>query len=90
MSLSHARRVRQAWKKRARKHPASEGIGTNAKLASTIVMDMLAAVLLLVAYLRGQSEHVERLWIEGRLTWQMLPLLILTFVVVGLAQVLLP
>ncbi len=53
-------------------------------------MDMLAAVLLLVAYLRGQSEHVERLWIEGRLTWQMLPLLILTFVVVGLAQVLLP
>lgn len=56
----------------------------------TLVMAALAAVLLLAALLRGQGEHREGLRAGLTMTAQVLPLLVLAFLVAGLVQAMLP
>lgn len=64
--------------------------GGKGMLVATLVMAGLAAFLLLVGYRRGGGEHVEGLRLALRMTVQILPLLVLSFVVAGMAQALLP
>jgi uncharacterized membrane protein YraQ (UPF0718 family) len=62
----------------------------NAMLVPTIVMGALALALLLLAYFRGQGEHVAGARTGLELTAQVLPLLLFAFLAAGLVQVLLP
>jgi len=57
---------------------------------ATWVMAGLAVALLVVAHLRGRQVAVAGLTRGGTLLWDNLPLLLLSFAVAGLAQVLLP
>ena len=59
-------------------------------LIPTLIMAGLALALLLVGYHRGQSEHLDGLRSAGRMTLDILPLLVCAFVVAGMAGVLLP
>lgn len=55
---------------------------------ATIVMFSLAAALVAVGYFRGQ--HVAGLKVGGKMLVQVLPVLLASFAVAGLAQVLIP
>ena len=57
-------------------------------LASTVIMGVLAAALLAVAYFKG--AHMAGLSQAMRMTVQILPLLIFAFIIAGVVQVLLP
>ena len=59
-------------------------------LIPTLVMAAIAAILLVVAFFRGQGEHLVGLRAALDMTVQILPLLIFAFIVAGLVQVLLP
>ena len=59
-------------------------------LASTIIFAVLAAVLLYVGYSRGKGEHIAGLKTAFSILWQILPMLVLAFIVAGMVQVLLP
>ena len=59
-------------------------------LASTVIFAVLAAVLLYVGYSRGKGEHVAGLKAAFSILLQILPMLILAFIVAGMVQVLLP
>ena len=59
-------------------------------LVSTIIFAVLAAVLLYVGYSRGKGEHVAGLKAAFSILLQILPMLILAFIVAGMVQVLLP
>lgn len=61
-----------------------------AMLVPTLVMFVLAAILLLVAWKQGDGKHLEGVKSAGRITLETLPLLVCAFLVAGLAQVLLP
>ncbi len=59
-------------------------------LASTIIFAVLAAVLLFVGYSRGEGQHIAGLKAGFSIFVQILPMLILAFIVAGMVQVLLP
>ena len=59
-------------------------------LIPTLVMGVLALVLFIVAYQKGQGQHVGGMKSALNMTIQVLPLLIFAFVVAGMIQVLLP
>lgn len=59
-------------------------------LIPTLVIGVVAAVLVLVAWGKGDGRHVEGLRVAVRLTLQVIPLLAFTYVLVGMMQVLLP
>ena len=59
-------------------------------LIPTIIMGVLALVLLFIGYHRGQAEHISGIKSALNMTVQILPLLILAFIVAGMIQVLLP
>ena len=56
----------------------------------TITMAVLAIALLVAAYLRGGGEHIAGLKSTGTMLVQIMPLLVLAFVVAGMIQVLIP
>ncbi|MDZ7372377.1 MAG: permease [candidate division KSB1 bacterium] len=56
----------------------------------TLVMAVVAGLLFLVAYSKGQGQHLQGLMIGLRLTAEVLPLLVLSFVAAGIIQVLVP
>ena len=56
----------------------------------TIVMGVLAIVLILVGYYKGQGEHVEGLKSGMNMILGILPLLVFAFIIAGMAQVLFP
>ena len=56
----------------------------------TIVMGVLAIVLLLIGYYKGQGQHLSGLKSGLNMTVEILPLLIMAFIVAGMVQVLLP
>lgn len=58
-------------------------------LIATIIMAFLAIILMWIGYVQG-NKHVEGLQIAGRLTFEVLPLLIFAFIVAGMVQVILP
>ena len=59
-------------------------------LIPTIIMAVLAIVLVFIGYQKGGGEHVLGLKAAGTLLFQVLPLLVLAFIVAGMIQTLIP
>ena len=59
-------------------------------LAATIIFAVLAVILLSVGYYRGEGQHITGLKAGFAILIQILPLLILAFIVAGMVQALLP
>lgn len=59
-------------------------------LIPTIVMGALALILFLLAYHRGEGQHIAGVKSGLRITLQVLPLLIFAFIAAGMVQVLIP
>lgn len=59
-------------------------------LGPTFVMAILAVLLIVTGYLRGDQQHVAGLKAAAGMTLQVLPLLVCAFIVAGMIQVLLP
>jgi uncharacterized membrane protein YraQ (UPF0718 family) len=59
-------------------------------LVPTLVMAVLAAVLLLVCYGRGEGQHLTGLKFALSMTAGLLPMLICAFIVAGMIQALIP
>jgi uncharacterized membrane protein YraQ (UPF0718 family) len=59
-------------------------------LIPTIIMGVVAVVLLYIGYQRGGGEHLIGLKSAGNLLLQIIPLLVLAFIVAGMVQVLVP
>ncbi len=57
---------------------------------TTLVLAVVAIILLLVAFWRGRDLPQAGLMAAGRTLWRNLPLLLLGFVIAGLAQVVIP
>lgn len=69
--------------------------GENKKMASqmlipTIIMALLAFILFLVGYYRGEGQHIIGLKAALNMTIQIIPLLIFALIIAGMIQVLLP
>lgn len=59
-------------------------------LIPTIVLGVIALVLLLVGYYRGEGQHVQGVKSALHMTVEILPLLAFAFMVAGMVQALLP
>ena len=59
-------------------------------LVPTIIMGVIAVVLLFIGYQKGGGEHILGLKSAGNILIQILPLLILAFIVAGMIQVIIP
>ena len=59
-------------------------------LVPTIIMGVLAAILVLLAYRQGGEGHILGLKYAGNMLLQIIPLLIFAFIIAGMVQVLLP
>ena len=59
-------------------------------LIPTIIIGVIAVALLFIGYQRGGGEHILGLKAAGSLLLQVIPLLILAFIVAGMVQVLIP
>ncbi len=59
-------------------------------LIPTIVMGIIAAVLIFIAYNKGGGEHILGLKSAGSMLVQIIPLLIFAFIIAGMVQILLP
>ena len=51
----------------------------------TIIMGVLAIILLFIGYYKGQGQHISGMKSALSMTVQILPLLVLAFIVAGLA-----
>lgn len=56
----------------------------------TLVMGVLALVFLVIGYLAGDGKHLLGLKSAGRMTLEILPLLLFAFIIAGMVQVLVP
>lgn len=59
-------------------------------LIPTIVMGIFALVLFFIGFQKGQGQHISRIKIALDMVIQILPLLIFSFIVAGMVQVLVP
>ena len=59
-------------------------------LIATIIMAVLAVIFVLIAYFRGEGQHINGMKVGFNMTIQILPLLIFAFIVAGMVQVLIP
>jgi uncharacterized protein len=59
-------------------------------LIPTTVMGVIAIILLYIGYQKGGGEHFAGLKITGNLLLEITPLLIFSFTIAGMAQVLIP
>ncbi|MBA7485217.1 hypothetical protein ES707_20755 [subsurface metagenome] len=59
-------------------------------LIPTLIMGIIAFILLLLAYYRGQGQHIAGIRIALNIMIEILPLLILSFIVAGMVEVLIP
>lgn len=59
-------------------------------LIPTIIMGVLAFVLLVIGYSKGQGQHIRGMSSALNMTVEILPLLVFAFIVAGMIQVLLP
>lgn len=57
---------------------------------TTLVLGGIAMAMLVVAFWRGRDLPVAGLMAAGRTLWDNLPILLLSFLIAGLAQVLIP
>jgi uncharacterized membrane protein YraQ (UPF0718 family) len=62
----------------------------SAMLIPTIIMGALAIIFLFIGYYKGQGQHVSGIKSALNMTVVILPLLIFSFIVAGMIQVLLP
>ncbi len=72
------------------KKRTSKNRGFRQMLIPTIIMGVIAAVLLFISYQKGGGEHILGLKAAGNLLLQITPLLILSFIVAGMVQQLVP
>ena len=68
----------------------NEKKGRSKMLIPAVIMFLLAVVLFIIAYNRGQGEHIAGLRTAGNLMIQILPIFTCAMLVAGLVQVLLP
>ena len=59
-------------------------------LIPTIIMGVIAATVLIIAYQKGGGTHILGLQSAGNLLLEVLPLLIFAFIVAGTVQLLIP
>ena len=59
-------------------------------LIPTIIMGVLAIILLSIGYYKGQGQHISGLRSALNMTIEILPLLVFSFIVAGMVQVLVP
>ena len=59
-------------------------------LIPTIIMGVIAIVLLVIGYQKGGGEHISGLKSAGNMLLQITPLLIFSFIIAGMIQVLAP
>jgi len=59
-------------------------------LIPTIVMALIAVILVVIGYSKGEGQHVTGLKSALKMTIDILPLLIFAFIVAGMIKVLLP
>jgi len=59
-------------------------------LIPTIIMGIIAFILLLITYYKGEGQHINGIKIALNTMIEILPLLILSFIVAGMVQVLIP
>jgi uncharacterized membrane protein YraQ (UPF0718 family) len=64
--------------------------GLRKMLMPTIIMGMIAVIMLYIGYQKGGREHIEGLKITGDLLMEITPLLIFSFIIAGMIQVLIP
>ncbi len=64
--------------------------GSKSMDTTTLVLAIVAVVLIAIAFFRGRDLPLDGLLAAGRALWRNLPLLLLGFVVAGMAQVLIP
>lgn len=62
----------------------------NNMLIPTVVMALLAVVLVIIGYSKGEGQHVTGLKSALKMTTEILPLLVFAFIVAGMIKVLLP
>jgi len=67
----------------------SEG-GSLRMIIPTMVMGILAVILFLIGYNKGEGQHISGIRQGFNLVIEILPLLIFAFIVAGMVQVLLP
>jgi uncharacterized membrane protein YraQ (UPF0718 family) len=58
--------------------------------ATTLILAAVAAILLVIAFWQGRSLPQAGLQAAGKTLWRNLPMLLLSFVIAGLVQVLIP
>ena len=56
----------------------------------TIIMAVLAIILYIIAYVKGEGQHITGMKSAFQITIETLPLIIFAFIVAGLVQTLLP
>ena len=59
-------------------------------VAPTIILGVVALVLIIIAYRRGNNEHIIGLKSAGNILIQIAPLLVFAFITAGLAQAIIP
>ncbi|MDP6142372.1 MAG: permease [Dehalococcoidales bacterium] len=59
-------------------------------LIPTIIMGVIAVALLIIAYQRGDGEHILGLKSSGSLLLEVMPLLVFAFIVAGIIPLLVP
>lgn len=59
-------------------------------LIPTIIMGVLAFVLVIIGYSRGQGEHINGMKSALNMTVEIIPLLVFAFIIAGMVRVLLP
>ncbi len=64
--------------------------GLRRMLLPTIVMGIIAVIMLYIGYQRGGGAHIAGLKITGNLLLEITPLLIFSFIIAGMIQVLIP
>lgn len=59
-------------------------------LMSTLIMAILAVILLLAGYLKGESLHIKGFKFGINMAFEILPMLMFAFIIAGMLQALLP
>lgn len=70
-----------------RKNTGKKG---NQMLVPTVIMAVIAIILVMIGYYKGDQVHLIGLRSAWKMTYQVLPLLIFAFIIAGMVQVLLP
>ena len=59
-------------------------------LVPTVIMAVIAIILVMIGYYKGDQVHLVGLRSAWKMTYQVLPLLIFAFIIAGMVQTLLP